>query len=266
MNGVRLHKDRFSRGSRTCMLTCAAADAILVIYFWNGQFAVRHHPHGFRRTMLGTGAAIVLLCFNDTILFYKMGFADLQYFLFLGQDRLNRAGGAYLTAQRAIEIAIADGIIHPRLHNAGNAELKKRRLQHMRRASTDAEMARCTMACELVDTAPAGRHHGCSSSFLVRRSCGGGRLLRREEPQHPRRRCGKNASPCVVNRRLRRLLSFLEGVFHSDRGAGTEAIETSDARREIDLPFLAVDTPGTANAFAQPTIDAVLVVYCDAKY
>ena len=78
MNGIRLHEDCFPRRDRTRVLARAAADTILVIHLGNGELAVRHHPYGLRRAMLGTGAAIGLLGFNNAIFFYKMRFADLK--------------------------------------------------------------------------------------------------------------------------------------------------------------------------------------------
>ena len=44
------------------------------------------------------------------------------------KDRLNCARWAYLAAKSAIEITVADGIVHSRLHQSGEAEFEKRRL------------------------------------------------------------------------------------------------------------------------------------------
>ncbi len=78
MNGIRLNEDGFPRRCWTRVFTRAAADTILVIHLGNGELAVRHHSYGLRWAMLGTGAAIGLLRFNNTIFFYKMRFADLK--------------------------------------------------------------------------------------------------------------------------------------------------------------------------------------------
>ncbi len=116
MNGIRLHEDCFSRRDWTRVLTRAAADAILVIDLGNGELAVGAVAHGFRRTMLGTSPAVGFLRFNNAVFFHKMRFADLKYFFLLLTDRLNCASRAHLTAKSAIEITIAYGVVHSRLH------------------------------------------------------------------------------------------------------------------------------------------------------
>ena len=78
MDGIRLHENSFAGRYRTRVLTRAAADAILVVYFRNGELAVRHHPHRFCRAVFGTSPAISLLRFYNAIFFYKIRFADLK--------------------------------------------------------------------------------------------------------------------------------------------------------------------------------------------
>ncbi len=78
MDGIRLHENSFAGRHRARVLTRAAADTILVVYFRNKEPAVRHHPHSFCRAVFGTCAAIGLLRFNNAIFFYKMCFTNLK--------------------------------------------------------------------------------------------------------------------------------------------------------------------------------------------
>jgi len=107
------------------MFARSASDAILVVNLRQKKLSVRDHLHRFRRTMLGTGAAVGLLRFNNTVFLHELRFADLDDFLFIRQQRLNRACRADLSADGALESAIVDRVVHPGLHDPCNAILKE---------------------------------------------------------------------------------------------------------------------------------------------
>ena len=114
------------------MLARAASDAVLIVNFREEELPIGNHVDSFRWTVLRASSAVGLLRFDDAVFFCEMRFSDLYQFLFGLRELCDGAGGAHLSAESAIVRAIVDGIVHPRLHDACEAELEERWLQDVR--------------------------------------------------------------------------------------------------------------------------------------
>ena len=166
MDLIGTHIDSFARPDRTGMFTGSASNADFVIDFRNHKLLfVWHHCYRFGRTMFGTCTTIFFLCNDDTIIFDKLYFSDLNFFFWWYIKRQNCAGRAYLAAKSTIEVAVAGIIIHFRLKDTCNSIFKEGREQHLRWTRTDAQMTSCTKSGESFHAQWSGRRNRMLTVF-----------------------------------------------------------------------------------------------------
>lgn len=118
MEGIRFHEDRPAGFDGTRMLTCAASDADIIVHLWESQVLMGNHAHRLRRTVLRTGRAVLLFGDDDTVVLEELGFPYLGQFLLLHTKLQDRPARTDLSTQYTLIIAVAHGIVHPRLKDA----------------------------------------------------------------------------------------------------------------------------------------------------
>jgi hypothetical protein len=104
----------------------------------------RNHLNGFCGAMLGTGSAFRSINPHDAIATVKDNLANLGAFLRFQIQQPDCPCGANLATPGALVITETRPKVHVGLHDTENPQLVERWLQHMRRASRNAQMARST--------------------------------------------------------------------------------------------------------------------------
>jgi len=143
VNAATGDEDRFRRFHRAGVFAGAAADAETLVE--RGQAEIVAEGFGgdcLGWAMFGTGGAVGAVDFDDAARLMKIGDADLCDLLRCEIGQAERIVRANFDAARAFEETKGRGVIESWLQQAFDSVFEQRRLQHVRRAGTDAEMTR----------------------------------------------------------------------------------------------------------------------------
>ena len=137
----------------TDVFAAAAADTDVLVYVRDSQSVfIGNHREGLRRAMLGAGAAACAVEMDDAVFFDEDDFAHLGTVLLLDCQRFDGAVGTDVAADRTIVVAETLLEINRGLHDTAEAVFQERRLQDVRRALADTEVARGTILLEMRET------------------------------------------------------------------------------------------------------------------
>ena len=249
----------------TDVFAAAAADTDVLVYVRDSQSVfIGNHREGLRRAMLGAGAAACAVEMDDAVFFDEDDLAHLGAVLLLDRQRFDGAVGTDVAADRTIVVAETLLEINRGLHDTAEAVFQERRLQDVRRALADTEVARGTILLEMRETDGARRRNRMQTlvgldTVVVADNLGrGGHHLpdgsRRSEAGDEEAAFGG-----ILDKRLDlRLGCFRQGITQGTFLAAFQAIETIHATGIINLLVLAIDAGSLAARAADHAVRAFL--------
>jgi len=141
MHGIAIYINGLVGFGGTGMFASPTTNANFGVDLRYQQPLPRNHLNGFCGAMLGTGSAFSSVHPHDAIATVKDNLANLGAFLRFQIQQPDCPRGANLATLGALVVTETRPKVHVGLQHAKNPQLVERWLQHMRRASRNAQMA-----------------------------------------------------------------------------------------------------------------------------